>query len=276
MAAYKRRRSFVGSRPSKRRKMYKRTRRVFKRRTQRSRRKGVLARYSGGRNLYGIPSSKLVQCIWVGSETLTVPENGDIIFGSGIKVNSAFDPWNGNVLNQWNDLPGGFKFYSKLYGRYIVCGARLVVVARNPKIGGMGDAAAQYPYKFGIRLDRDTTNNATEWDNMVNAPFSRMKTIHWTDTSRYARISINYSPKKFWGIKDYKDVNAGDLGAQVSTNPTRTCNANVWVQKLEKDNSVNFFPTVHLEYKLFMSVLFTERLDPYDFPTDGAIIQVDA
>lgn len=266
MATYKRRRSLRYSRPSKRRKIYKRSRRIFKRRANRNR-KAISRSVRRG---YGFGETKVVYCKWVATEPLA-PQlvQATATAGTPIMVNSAYDPWSG-VIGAFNVTSAGFDLHARLYGRYVVLGAKLVATFRP-----ISSPTLDIPFKVGLRKDDAAgLGSYNAWWQLATDPDTHMKTLVTTAKNKSsATVVMTYSPRKEFGLKDPRDSGYQTYGISAAFNgsPTRAVYVTPWYHSLE--SAIPEVQNWTVEYKLYQKVLFLDRNDLISLNNSDSLIQ---
>lgn len=255
MATYQRRRPSLYSRGAKRRRIYKKTRYVFKRKARRFYRR----RTSSVKRGYGFGDFKNVYCRWVAIENVGVGvDQSNVSKGTGILINSPYDPWSG-IIGSYNVSAAGFDLYSRLYSRYIVLGAKLVCTFRSLT---KGTADGDIPFKVGLfKCDASTINSAyNNWAMLATDPDTVCKTfVPSTKQKTSVTLTIKYSPRKEFNIKDPKDAaQCTGVGAATNSNPSRTIYVIPWLQSIYSA-TLNESQTWMVEYKLYQKVMFSDR-----------------
>jgi len=281
LMGYKRRRSSGSYSASKRARTYTRTRRIPRRRFNRRRRRfarrgsrGTLG-YFTKRN-YGIGDSKLVRLVWSGEETVSVSASTytNSTACTAIQVNSAYDPWNG-ITGTYNVTPGGFDLYSKLYNRYIVIGAKLVVTFRF----NTTNASDQFNTWYKVGLHKATTSTLgyiDSWEKAASDPDSVTRNVvAIRQVPTRATVKMNFSVRKEYGVKDLRDQLLTTTGANapVSGNPTFGMYVTPWWQPVGDGGIVNYAQKIYVEYHLYQSCLFYDRRDMGDLAAADSVIQ---
>lgn len=273
---YKRRRGTLAVRPTKRRRTFMRKRRrILRRRSSRQIRRKF--RVSRGINNFGFPKRKLVRMSWVGVTTKAFTGAG-LSYGTSLKVNSPYDPWNG-VTGTFNKSAAGFKLYSEIYQVCTVIGAKLVATVRTQKVINLNSAingttaftAAQVElpsFKWGVKLDRDndiSSYTSTGWHAMITDPDCRFTThVPSVGAGEQSRVVVKYSPKKMFSLRNITDTTQYSCVGQ--NNPSIIAYAVPWFQTLD-ESTYQGNVTYDVEYSLRMICLLTE---PYDFGLIGA------
>lgn len=178
-------------------------RRSFKRRRVRRVKKAI-----GVSNvLPGFPGNKIVKLRY-GDQFVANP--GGSIWSNTFRCNSIFDPDYTNVGHQ----PLGHDQWQLFYNHYVVLGAKIWVKACR-SIGGDTAAPASY-----ITLQLHDTSSfispSTDFNKMLENGLVKYKL--WTPSFGSTSMSMGYSPKKFFNVKDMRD-NVTRLGAAFGANP---------------------------------------------------------
>lgn len=252
-------------RPSKRMRIWKRSRRVTKRRFSRVKRAGRVSMQRG----YGFGDTKVVYCKWVATAALA-PQQAQAVLtaDTAILVNSAYDPWSG-VAGAYNVTAAGFDLHAKIYDRYIVLGAKLVATFR-PVVTGASD----YPFKVGLRhSDTSAMGSYITWQQCATDPDTITRTMVSTPKSQTrCTVVAYYSPRKQYGIKDARDTSfANGISAAVNANPTKTHYCIPWYQC--QYGNLAAVQNWEVEYKLYQKVLFTDRKDMLQLAGADSLIQ---
>lgn len=266
--AYKRMRSFSISRPPKRARVYRKKRRVFKRKTRRSRR-GRISRYGGGKR-FGFRDQSVVKMYWNAIETVTIPD-ATVQKYTSVKVNCPRDPYAG-VIGTFNQFAAGYKLMNAVYTKYCVLGAKLVVTIRPSKIfnAGTSQYASKFvnwqPIKWGVKLDEDEdisgiTNRG--WEAAVTDTTVRHKTYDpYSVDGRPSRIVVKYSARKMWDVSNPRDDD--EVGALFGNDPVKKAYAIVWAQVMDKTTTLEQ-TSFSIQYQLYMTVAVGGRRDAADF-----------
>lgn len=178
----------------------KRKRRTRKRTTKRRR----VARFR--RMPTVVPDSKIVKHRWVSTIQLDagISSSARHIY----RANSMFDPDLTGVGTQ----PLGFDQWAVFYDHYTVIGSRLTAKFMPTSSSGFVGAAI-----VGVILTDNTSVLPTP-AAIMEQNNSKWKLMGATGTQRVTTVAENYSPRKFFGIKDIGD-NRALLGAQMNANP---------------------------------------------------------
>ena len=170
---------------------------------------------------YGlVPSSKTVVMRWVYHQELAVGTvQGAATLVHAINLGSVYDP--DAVVGAGQASAHGYALYRVLYNHYMVMGARVSV-----RVTPTTAAGAIAPAVLVWKLDDDghANLNATTWQQQVLDPACHYRYVG-TDANTFKpkHISIGYSPRKFFGFRDYKDQIQGPLGALMDTDPRESC-----------------------------------------------------
>lgn len=224
---YKRGRSVIRSRSSKRRRTTRRTgRRSLPRRYNYKKYSSRWSRISRGINNKRAPKNGVLKSgpvvrvtyKYTGSQTLpSGPLTTSMIaLGATIRANSIYDP-NVAITGAFNTATSWYNFYSKFYNRYEVLGTKIVLTVRQLSNSNPADGyAGIYPsYKVGLKLDDDGTAFTTteNWVNLTSDPNVNMRTLKMTDSADgQVSVPIVYKPSK-WFSKDERVDNMAYFGA---------------------------------------------------------------
>lgn len=273
MATYKRRRSALYTRPSKRRKMYKKTRRVFKRKVRRVKRRL-------GRSAYGFPAVKYVTMKYMAQFSFTMQSYTNVLSSPapGIRMNSPYDPDSAST-GTFNMVSAGYRLHSVLYKRYTVVGSKAVFTLRPVNNIQLSSGTVGYvlPLKWGVKLDNDNSlvgYGVLNWPAICSDPNTYSKTYHPMlpgigNGEMRSRIVVKYSPRKFFG----RGANEDELGANFGSNPTKQCYAVPWVQVLNCTDTVSQPNTMSLEVVVYYKVKCSEMNDVVDLSAADALIE---
>lgn len=139
------------------------------------------------------------------------------------RCNSVFDPNYTGTGHQ----PLYFDTYTALFNHYIVLGSRITV-----NLSSGGNQQAEPAGQWGIYLNDDTTAitgtaAASQIQEQKKGVWSFLNMYSRDNARPASRLSLNFSTKKFFGIRDVKD-NKFSLGASVTTNPTDEAYFTIW------------------------------------------------
>lgn len=208
--------------PYRSRRQYKRTRPI------RARRRRLRAIPTG------IPQSKLVKFKLTASSQSIAIGAGGALSGYSFKVNSFNDP-TGSMTAQ---LPRYLDQYAALYQKYIILGAKVQV--RFVRVSGTGAQIC------GLHLDESNTM-LTDHDDYREQ--FRTKTRMLTDQHNYATITINYSGKKFWKVKDLKDDSEQEGALSLTPgDPTDIAYVHAFIQDLNKTDAYTYEMQLTMEF----------------------------
>lgn len=229
------------------------------------------------RSLYGLPNVKYVRMKWYGGASITLSSTSGVQTGTALLVNSPYDPWN-SITGTFNECAAGYKLYSKLYRNICCVGAKLVVTISQSSVAngaylptaafssGTGSLGSYYsatlgtqPYKWGIKLDEAGTIDAAKW-TIIASCANQKNSIFRPNLAGTARkkLSITYSARKFWGIKDPSD-DLASLACIDGSNPSKVCYAIPWVQSY--DCSSTAVGNVYLTYALYMTCRCSDKFE---------------
>lgn len=281
MGRYKRNRSARRVYRRKRSQVYKRTRRVYKRRYNRSRRakEARFRRISRIRG-FGFGDSKVIHCRWVAVEGATVAQGAMVTLQSmtPILLNSAYDPWSG-ITGVHNTTAAGFDLHAQIYNRYMVLGAKLVVTFRPHLTSVENTDAIVSSYKVGIHKAPSSSvpmGTLAHWAQCATDPDTVTKTmvVHLSEKTQVSCV-MTYSPRREWNAKDSRDllVTTGGPNSVVTSNPTFTMYATAWFQNCDNDAVNHFNGDWNIEYKLYQKVLFYDRKDVNTLPDVASLVQ---
>lgn len=193
-----------GSKRRARKPAYKKRRSINRKRVRRVKKALGLSK-----SLPGFPQGRIVKMRYA-DQFLAAPTTPNY-WSNTFRANSIFDPDFTNVGHQ----PLGHDQWSNFYNHYIVIGSMIKVkVIRS--IGA--DTAAPSSY---VTLQLHDTSSfiqpGTDYNRMLENGLIKWRLItpSWSTSS----ISMGYSPKRFFNIKDVKD-NVTRIGAAFGQNPT--------------------------------------------------------
>lgn len=255
---------FKKTKSSKRRRFTKRVRYYGKRRIHRSKFRGTskFSRYSLGTN-------KIVKCKWMGASDLTIPSPGGtaLIYGTSILMNYPWDPWN-SVTGTFNLASAGYTLWSKLFNYYTTLGSKLVIKfsMKYPATSG-----PIQPVKWGVKLDDDASSSYTTWHGICSDPLTKARTyVMELYNIRTQTLVIKYSPRKFFGLKDFRDEDT--IGGAIGSAPSRKVYAIPFVQVLDETTQMTQ-TTFQMEYVLYQTVRFTKPTDISALNTSDALVE---
>lgn len=197
----------------------------------------------------GVPRSKLVTMRAGVYATLSNPSTINFLSYQLVSANSINDPDATGIGYQ----PYGHDQWHEFYAKYIVVGAAIrVTFTSNASINSHGGCV-------GLHL-----GDAPSWAAGVSTPQVLLETPRtvmrqWnTRTWDSITLKMGYSPKKFWGLTNLKDVRDYQ-GASFNANPLHRAYWTVFISGYGYDiNSCQVAITV--DYKVLM-------LDPYTLTT---------
>lgn len=203
---------------------------------------------------------------WVGSYMFTWPATGAMsLLGNTIKANSIYDPW-GGVVGWMNQQTGGASWYTTMYSRYKVLGAKLTVTMRTPENYQapvendplpIPSAVFLPSLKWGIRLDNDNTIDTQHgWEQFAMDSRTKMRTYNPRMLSGQTIIQ-KYSLKKEFGAQMDHSV----LEAATGADPSGLVYMVPWMQVLDQSTPAIVSIAGCLEYKLEQFVEFSRRKD---------------
>lgn len=264
MATYKRRRASLYSRPSKRRKMFKKVRRVVKRRFRRAKR---YPRSVAFKSLF--PDRRLMTHRWTGTFAIGLATGNLTTFSPAIQVNNMYDP-NDQVTGFSNVVPSMYNLMKNIYQKYCVLGAKVrctiypktqinLAAATSGTTTYSASNAANCPVRFGIILDDDKTWSAGNYAELVGAKHHSYRDCDFSaNSSRRVVLTQYFSAKKFWGEGKVDDSYGGFVGYA----PTRQCWVQLYAQSLDT-SSVPLQQSYNVMWDVTFRCLWTT---PRDFP----------
>lgn len=241
------------------RKVYRRFRRPafrrsFRRKSRRGGFRGGVHKLQPAKRYGGLfPSKKLVTLRW--TNTLGSAASGIGVFSilRNYAANSAWDP----------DITGigysakGYKFFSKYYGHATVIASKI-----NVKLFPQGSPpAALAPMVLCMKLDDDGQyfgrGDYRDWstDPLVKTKFYPGKLV--TETKPFMQMSMSFSAKKFFGVKNVMD-NTERIGSAVNALPMDGAH---FVLALESADLVQTIPAMMCITTIDYKVMFTELSD---------------
>jgi len=220
--------------PYKRRRSYSRKRKLVRARKPWYRKMGIPA---------GIPSATRIGRFRY-SQRVAVTSTGGALGTYVFRANSCYDPDYTGAGHQ----PMGWDEMSSLYKHYVVLGSRCV-----PRWSKQ-DAVDDVPTTIGCYLNDTFGTGYTSGDAFVEAKKGTIR--FWTGKESTAIATpCSYSAKKFWNVTDVKDK-SGELGAVVTTNPSKTAYFIMWASASLAGTEA-FVCQVTIDY----IVMFSERIE---------------
>ncbi len=160
------------------------------------------------------------------------------------RANSLYDPDFTGVGHQ----PLGFDQLAVLYNHYVVNSARIKVQVHSA-------AGATHPTAFGILLNDDNTPPGSNWTTLAESHNGVYKVIgQGTTTGTLPSLTLDYSCRKFFGVKDPTD--SAQVSA-VTTNPTDGAYFIVWLA--DTPQGTVDLPAVDLVVEIDYNCVFTEQ-----------------
>lgn len=178
----------------------------------------------------GFPSSKVTKLRWC--EVATLGSVGGALASTTLRANGLDDI---TLSGTDHHNPYGFDQWAKLYDHYKVLGSKLTVAF-------VPQDTTNNPCTVGVYLsDNSVVSQYTDVEGFMEAKRGQYRTLT-PDSSAKAFLKSHLSAKRFFNVKDVKDV--GKLGA--STNETQGY----------PDN-----PTEGAYYKMIMQPLVTGDME---------------
>lgn len=158
--------------------------------------------------LPGFPSGRLVKMRYA-DQFLAAPSTPNY-WSNTFRCNSINDPDYTNIGHQ----PLGHDQWLQFYNHYIVIGSKIRVTAIR-SVGADTSFPAAY---LSLQLTDSPSfiNPATDYNKMLENGLIKHKL--WAPSFATATMSLGYSPKKFYNIKDLKD-NVTRIGSAFGSNP---------------------------------------------------------
>lgn len=270
MAAYKRKRSYLFRRPIKRRKVYKKNRRVFRRRVRRVGRRN----YRVGTTVAQVfPNKRVVNHTYTCHGNINITDATTITFSTFyLKINSMYDPWYG-VTGIWNVSPSLYTMMSSYYDHYAVIGTKVTatvtpisqfnLAAVNATYEGTGGGSTYSavnipPVRFGLFIsDTNSPPSISTYTGMEMLRFHKYRNIQFTPfNAPVKKVSVGYSPKKFFNVKYDEDT----VGANTGADPATIAWARCYAQPLD-ETTVPVCGQYHVAVRLKMKVMWSSPKD---------------
>lgn len=190
------------------------------------------------------PRSKLIKASIVSTGVYTA--NSGALGALAIKINSLNDPFGASAAV----LPLGIDQWNNMYKKYTVVGAKITVVGHPVTITGA--------MLTGLHLT-DTATALTDQDHYKELPNTVSRMVS-PDIDIF-KMSMKYSPKKFWRIKDLKDndelraslTGTGTIGAPAPADPTNIAYIHFWLQDANKTDNLSAEVSVRVDYILLLT-----------------------
>ena len=252
MATYKRRRSFVSPRAIKRRKVYKRTRRVFKRRLGRR-----INRFRISRPRTSVFPNKLrLRCNWTNTHSVNVADAVTHVITPALKINSLFDP--DTALTGWGNVSStNFQTVKNIYNKYTVHGAKITVFVRPITMfnvahssGGTStySGVSDVPIRWGLFVDDNFAYNEIMYEEFIGRKIHNFKDIQPNNNGgpgNTLKLQVKWSRRKWFGR--YDDNQSADF----SHDPASLAYAMIYYGSLDQNST-----PVHNSYMVTWSVSF--------------------
>lgn len=204
--------------------------------------------------------AKLVYTYQQGNVLLPIGYNTSLWY-TGIKVNSAYDPYYGTT-GKYNSSAAGFPFWAQYYTKYKVVKTDVYCTFVQQSCS-TSDANENIRHLVGIlRLDQDGVgpDDAKPWWSYRADSRTRIKFIHCTpDGKGYCKMHLRYTPRM---LGPSIGPAAASQWALTSSDPTDVCYAMFCLRS--KDEGVNtqtpsnqFLVTL----RCVMTVRFADRKD---------------
>lgn len=234
--------------PSKTYRSYRLKARPYKRKTTAFRRRRVYRRPAFRRSKIGygpMPRTKVVTMQYIRRYTLTTAAQLAV---QVMNANSIYDPDNTGVGGQ----PLGFDQWSVFFKHYCVLWSRCSVRFCNP--------AGTHTSVVGVYLNGDNTVAPyTDFHEVMEAKRGSSRVIG-IDLKQYG-LRCNYSPKKFFGIRDLKD-NMDQLGSLITGSPATPCYYIIWAQCADGAAAETLDAIVTVTYRVYWT-------HPNEIPLDA-------
>lgn len=199
------------------------------------------------RNMLGFPRQQVVSMRF--NDYISLNAGVGTIASYLYRCNSVFDPDYSGVGHQ----PSAYDIWTQFYQHYVVIGSKITIQFNTNNI------SATPPCVVGVYVNDDTSIVPTTHTGITENRLGHYALYTPDQTTKSKKISIGFSPKKFFGIKDIKD-NIDRLGALVTANPSEQAYFTIWVAgQLPTDDPILVNGWVTIDYK----VLFSE---PKDLP----------
>ena len=150
--------------------------------------------------------------------------------------NSCFDP----DFTGSGHQPHYFDQYALLYKRYLVSSCAIRVTATN----NSNDAAL-----IGIWPSNTTTTSILIPSDLLEAPYVKTRQLGGKNANNATMLSSSMATKKMRGLNV---GNEDDLGAQVTTNPSRSWFWNVYALNFLAENvDISYTVVLHFTLKFY-------------------------
>lgn len=184
--------------------------------------------------------------------TTAQPSPMDSVF---LSANSVYQP---DSVNHGLIRPNGYPEMENFYNEYIVIGSKITIQGVTANSGT--------PVVYGILLTDDTSNPVSDWRSMVAQGRSAWRLLQTAINGNVpGRAVLKYSPRTWFGIKDYKD-NQDEYGASFGANPNDQAYFQVWAQHQDVANvaasGTAVRLTVTIDYLVYMSEPKELEYDP--------------
>lgn len=194
----------------------------------------------------GLNIPKLQKLRYVQNFTLT-PSTGSLVT-QNFGANDGFHPdktGTGHQPMRWDQM-------ALFYNHYIVVGSKITV----KRVGHLATSTPAVPSVWGLFLN-DSVIGPTDYTLMIEQGRTKYRLDNSTNAMRTSSITMGYSTKKFFNVKDVKD-NMTRLGSDVLSSPTELAVFTVWAQALNKTDTVT---TQTYIATIDFAVLYSESSD---------------
>lgn len=164
----------------------------------------------------GIPTQRRAYLRYC--DVIEIPSNNGVLAGHIFRANSIYDPDETGIGHQ----PMGFDQWTGLFRHYCVVGAKISIQVKN----NSGSISSEQPSTVGVYLSDNNSVEYTTANGFIEAKRGQFRNIQY---HKQARMTTNFSAKKFFNITDIKD-NETRLGASITTNPSEMAYFVIWNQ----------------------------------------------